>query len=103
MVPSSGTGAYHQGTVWPWLLGFYCEASLRVDKTKRNGARLRSLWDAFLPDLDRGGLGHISEVFDGDAPHRRGGTFAQAWNTGELLRAFALIDGTLPLTRRRSS
>ena len=101
--PDQRDRAYHQGTVWPWPLGFYCEAALRVDKTKRNGAHLRSLWDAFLPDLDRGGLGHISEVFDGDAPHRRGGTFAQAWNTAELLRAFALIDGVLPLTRSRPS
>jgi predicted glycogen debranching enzyme len=101
--PEQRDSAYHQGTVWPWLLGFFCEASLRVDGTKRNRAHLRTLWDAFLPHLDSGGLGHIAEVFDGDAPHHPGGTFAQAWNTAELLRAFALIDGELPLTRRRSS
>ncbi|MCP5068709.1 MAG: hypothetical protein GY946_19275 [bacterium] len=101
--PDQRDRAYHQGTVWPWPLGFYSEASLRVDKTKRGGAKVRGLWDAFSAHLDRGGLGHISEVFDGDAPHHPGGTFAQAWNTSELLRTFALIDGTLPLTRSRPS
>ena len=48
--------------------------------------------------MTRAGLGHVSEVFDGDMPHRPGGTFAQAWNTGELLRAHVLcrevIDGS---------
>ena len=41
-------------------------------------------------ELERGGSEHVSEVFDGDPPHRPGGTFAQAWNTGELLRAHQL-------------
>ena len=53
---------------------------------------LRALLDGFLPELDRAGLGHVSEVFDGDVPQRPGGTFAQAWNTGELLRALALLE-----------
>ena len=53
---------------------------------------LRTWLDGFLPELDRAGLDHVSEVFDGDAPQRPGGTFAQAWNTGELLRALALLD-----------
>ena len=83
--------AYHQGTVWPWLLGFYCEASLRADDTRRNRKRLRALLEAFTPELDRGGLDHIAEVYDGDLPRRGAGTFAQAWNTAEILRALALV------------
>jgi predicted glycogen debranching enzyme len=87
-------GAYHQGTVWPWLAGFYVEAALRAAGDAGRGAMTASLsaWlDALLArELDRAGLEHVSEVFDGDPPHRPGGTFAQAWNTGELLRARAL-------------
>ena len=82
--------AYHQGTVWPWLAGFYVEAALRAAPRarKRTAAKLRQWLDGFAPELDRAGLGHVSEVFDGDEPRRPGGTFAQAWNTGELLRAW---------------
>jgi predicted glycogen debranching enzyme len=85
--------AYHQGTAWPWLAGFYVEAALRAAPRahKRTAAKLRAWLDGMAPELDRAGLGHVSEVFDGDAPHRPGGTFAQAWNTGELLRALALV------------
>lgn len=82
--------AYHQGTVWPWLSGFYVEASLRAapDARRKQVAReLRAWLDGLLPEVDRVGIDHISEVYDGDAPQRPGGTFAQAWNTGELLRA----------------
>ena len=87
--------AYHQGTAWPWLGGFYVEAALRATPARQKKQRSRELraWlDGFLPELDRAGLDHVSEVFDGDAPQRPGGTFAQAWNTGELLRALALLD-----------
>ncbi|MEY2982133.1 MAG: amylo-alpha-1,6-glucosidase [Planctomycetota bacterium] len=83
--------AYHQGTVWPWLLGAYVELGLQVDGP---GARadLHGLLEGFGPELDRAGLGHISEVYDGDPPHRPGGTIAQAWSTAELLRALALVE-----------
>lgn len=86
--------AYHQGTAWPWLGGFYVEAALRAATSRgrsREAAALRAWLDGLLPELDRAGLDHVSEVFDGDPPHRPGGTFAQAWNTGELLRACALV------------
>lgn len=87
--------AYHQGTVWPWLGGYFVEAALRAvtaGEQPRVRAELRAWLDGFLPELDRAGLDHVSEVFDGDVPHRPGGTFAQAWNTGELLRAIALLE-----------
>jgi glycogen debranching enzyme len=87
-------GAYHQGTAWPWLAGFHVEAALAAAGKKGRaaaGAALREWLDGFAPELGRAGLDHVSEVFDGDPPHRPGGTFAQAWNTGELLRAYALV------------
>ena len=86
--------AYHQGTVWPWPGGFYVEAALQAAAPGERAdvvAELSRWLDGFATELDRAGLEHVSEVFDGDAPHRPGGTFAQAWNTGELLRAFALV------------
>ena len=79
--------------MWPWPAGFYVEAALAaVGKKARAGERqaLRTWLQGFLPELDRAGLDHVSEVFDGDEPQRPGGTFAQAWNTGELLRALQL-------------
>jgi predicted glycogen debranching enzyme len=86
-------GAYHQGTAWPWLLGAYVEAWLRVQgdtAEARRDARAR-----FLPPLDahlqQAGLGHISEVVDGDAPHRPGGCPFQAWSLGEYLRVKAML------------
>lgn len=84
--------AYHQGTAWPWLGGFYVEAALAAAAPRDRRAeavRLRQWLDGFLPELDRAGLDHVSEVFDGDEPQLPGGTFAQAWNSGELLRAIA--------------
>jgi predicted glycogen debranching enzyme len=92
--PEQRDRAYHQGTAWPWLLGCYVEAALRAAEAAELPAvrqELRAVLDGFLPEVDRQGLNHVSEVFDGDAPQRGGGTFAQAWNTGELLRARALL------------
>ncbi|GJH35643.1 glycogen debranching enzyme N-terminal domain-containing protein [Paraburkholderia hospita] len=91
--PLERDGAYHQGTVWPWLLGPFVEAWLRVqrpDESARSAARTRFLapLDAHL---DRAGLDHISEVADGDAPHAPGGTPFQAWSLGERVRLGVLL------------
>lgn len=84
--------AYHQGTVWPWLFGAFVEASLRAGHTSRKArARLLELVDGLAVELQRAGLGHVSEVFDGDEPRRPGGTIAQAWNTAEWLRARRML------------
>lgn len=85
--------AYHQGTVWPWLMGFFIEAHLRAFGTKRaQRDELRETYlDSFATELGRHGLGQISEVYDGDPPHEPGGTIAQAWSVSELLRAHVLL------------
>lgn len=83
--------AYHQGTVWPWLLGAYVELALQVGGAAARPG-LRTLLSGFAAELDRAGLGHVSEVYDGEPPHRPGGTIAQAWSTAELLRAIALVE-----------
>ncbi len=91
--PDERDNAYHQGTTWPWLLGFYTEAALRAwPRDARILEELTLLWDGIDAELDRAGLNHISEVFDGDPPHLPGGTMAQAWNTGEYLRAQHMLE-----------
>ena len=91
--PKQRDEAYHQGTAWPWLLGFYVEAALRANgHDARSKSELRALLDGFAEHLDKAGLGHISEVYDGDPPHRPGGSIAQAWSTAEILRAYKLLE-----------
>jgi predicted glycogen debranching enzyme len=82
--------AYHQGTVWPWLMGPFISAYMKiyganaVTRTKVAG------WLKPLREhLSQAGLGSISEIFCGDAPHNPCGCIAQAWSVGELLRALA--------------
>jgi predicted glycogen debranching enzyme len=90
--PEARDQAYHQGTAWPWLLGFHVEAALRAFPGDRaRAARLAELVDGLLETAREGGLGHVAEVFDGDPPQRPGGCFAQAWSTAELLRARHLL------------
>ena len=88
--------AYHQGTVWPWLAGFYVEASLRAAPAAAEAGvadeLLAWLEQLVSRELGRAGTDPVSEVFAGAPPHRPGGTFAQAWNTGELLRARRLCE-----------
>jgi len=87
--PVSRDRAYHQGTVWPWLLGPFITAYLKVSGSSEAARRQAAEWLTPLKDhLTDAGLGHISEVFDGDAPHRPGGCIAQAWSVAEILRAY---------------
>jgi predicted glycogen debranching enzyme len=82
-------GAYHQGTVWPWLLGAYIEAHLKVYHDK---AAARNLLEPYLADaLSDYGIGTLCEIRDGDAPHAPNGCIAQAWSVAELLRALILV------------
>ena len=86
-IRSSRDGAYHQGTVWPWLLGPFLTAYLEVNDRSAEARRQAALWLAeFRRYIEDEGVGQIPEVFDGDAPHRAGGCIAQAWSVAELLR-----------------
>ena len=79
--------AYHQGTVWPWLLGPYVTAYLRVyGRNPQSLKRVRDLLVPFENHLYESGLGTISELFDGDPPHQPHGSISQAWSVAELLR-----------------
>ncbi|MDQ3009968.1 MAG: glycogen debranching protein, partial [Acidobacteriota bacterium] len=80
-------GAYHQGAVWAWLIGPFITAYLRVNgKTEAARKQAKQWIDGFLPHLQTAGLGQVSEIFDGDAPHTARGCIAQAWSVAELLR-----------------
>jgi predicted glycogen debranching enzyme len=87
--PLERDGAYHQGTVWPWLMGPFTTAYMKVNGASDAARGQASEWLLPLQDhLSDAGLGHISEIFDGDAPHRPAGCVAQAWSVGEVLRAY---------------
>lgn len=87
--------AYHQGTVWPWLMGPFVEAWVKARGTPaaRAEARLRFL-RPLTEHLDEAGLGHVSEVFDAEAPHEPRGCPFQAWSLSELLRIERWLTGT---------
>ncbi|ACC80142.1 amylo-alpha-1,6-glucosidase [Nostoc punctiforme] len=78
-------GAYHQGTVWGWLLGPFVLAHLRVYK---NPEQARQFLEPMANHLTKHGLGSLSEIFDGDAPMTARGCIAQAWTVAEVLRAW---------------
>ena len=80
-------GAYHQGTVWSWLLGPFARAHYRV---YGDAPRAQSYLAPMAQHLAAGCIGTISEIFDGDAPHRARGCFAQAWGVAEILRSWIL-------------
>ncbi len=83
--PRERDGAYHQGTVWAWLLGPFALAHFRVHG---DAATARSFLAPLASHLDDYGVGSIAEVFDGDAPFAPGGCIAQAWSVAETLRAW---------------
>jgi len=82
----SRDGAYHQGTVWAWLIGPFVDAWLKVNPNDKRGAR--KFLETFPIHLSDNGLGTISEVFDANEPHLAGGCIAQAWSVGEVLRCW---------------
>ncbi len=79
--------AYHQGTVWAWLLGPYLTALVRV-RGKTGQKQGLKLLQAVRNHLSEAGIGQISEIFDGDAPHTPRGCIAQAWSVAEIGRAY---------------
>lgn len=87
--PSQRDAAYHQGIVWPWLIGPYIDALLSVnDYSQESRALAREILRP-LVELDSTGINTIPEFFDGDAPYRPGGCISQAWSVAEVLRAWS--------------
>jgi predicted glycogen debranching enzyme len=84
--------AYHQGTVWPWLMGPFIQAYLKVngfsDPARAQAGKWLAGWDQHLP---LAGVGYVSEIFDGNPPHAPAGCIAQAWSVAELLRAKRMV------------
>jgi glycogen debranching enzyme len=86
-------GAYHNGTVWPWLIGGFLEAYLKVNDFSDKASHQAREWLAPLINHmdDRGCIGQVPENFDGDEPQRPVGTPAQAWSVAEVLRLAAML------------
>ena len=86
--PWQRDSAYHQGTVWPWLIGPFVEAWVRVRGETTEAKRLarRQFFAPLQSHLDQAGLGHVSEIADAEPPHTPCGCPFQAWSLGELLR-----------------
>jgi len=83
--------AYHNGTVWPWLLGPFTAAFLKAKGYTRqniNYALNRFVFPLFTRQIAEGGLGTVNEIFDGDFPHTPRGCISQAWSVAEPLRAY---------------
>jgi glycogen debranching enzyme len=84
--------AYHQGTVWPWLLEHFVKGYL--DLHKRSGLhRIKQIYDGFEEALSKRGIGTISGVYSGNPPHRSGGAVSKANSVAALLRIGEMIEG----------
>jgi glycogen debranching enzyme len=87
--PRRRDGAYHQGTVWGWLIGPFVSAHLRV---YGDPVQARQFLEPMADHLLDHGVGNLSEIFDGDAPMIPRGCFAQAWTVAEVLRAWTMTE-----------
>jgi glycogen debranching enzyme len=83
----SRDAAYHQGTVWGWLIGPFVDAQLRVHPD--DTAAARGLLHGLVEQLDDFGIGSIGEIFDAEAPFNPRGCIAQAWSVAEVLRSWS--------------
>jgi glycogen debranching enzyme len=90
--PRERDGAYHQGAVWPWLLGPFVRARLRAyGRTAANVSRCRAIVRGFASHLGEACLGQVSEIFEAEPPFRPAGAPAQAWSVAQLLELL-LVD-----------
>ncbi|MEO5674004.1 MAG: amylo-alpha-1,6-glucosidase [Chitinophagales bacterium] len=88
--------AYHQGTVWSWLLGIYIDALMKSGRKSSIRVAIKVIED-FKSHLAKAGISSISEIFDGDEPHTPRGCVAQSWSVAEILRVimeYKLLDPT---------
>jgi glycogen debranching enzyme len=95
-------GAYHQGTVWPWLMGPFVDAWLRTRPV--SAQTVDEAHNRFVTPLTNhlrtAGIGHISEIADGDAPHTPRGCPFQAWSLGEMIRISRFLETARKATAR---
>jgi predicted glycogen debranching enzyme len=88
--PYQRDSAYHQGTVWPWLMGPYISAYLKVrGNTESTRLYVRELLRPLEEHFNEGCLGQISEIYDGSVPQYERGCFAQAWSVGQIMQVLA--------------
>jgi predicted glycogen debranching enzyme len=93
--------SYHQGPVWAWLLGPFIDAYIKVNGNgTKTQAQVRAWLQAFSGHFTEACVGQVSEIFDGDSPHRARGCFAQAWSVAEILRA--VVENGLAQQRRKA-
>ncbi|MCL7488497.1 MAG: glycogen debranching enzyme N-terminal domain-containing protein [Desulfobulbaceae bacterium] len=85
--PLSRDSSYHQGTVWPWLLGPFVTALVRI-RGKAGKKQAKTILEKMATHLGDAGVGAISEIFDADPPHTPRGCISQAWSVSELLRVY---------------
>ncbi len=91
--PVERDSAYHQGTVWPWLLGPFIDAYLRVhDHSEPALVQARKWLEPLRLRMSEFGLGQVSEVCDAEPPYTPGGCVAQAWSVAQLLGALASLE-----------
>ena len=86
----SRDAAYHQGTVWPWLIGHFVDAWHRLTPEEEH---VRTLLNGFADALRIAGVGTISEIFDAEPPYLARGCIAQAWSVAEVLRSVLMLTG----------
>ncbi len=88
--PMERDAAYHNGVVWPWLIGPFLDAYLRVRERSADAQRQARVWlQPLLDQMNQNCIGQISECYEGDEPHRPVGCPAQAWSVAEVLRLAA--------------
>lgn len=83
--------AYHQGTVWPWLIGHYCEGKLKLEK-RSSLSHIQKIINGFEEVMTEHGIGTISEIYEGNPPHKPKGAISQAWSVAEILRVMKLME-----------
>ncbi|MEL6131838.1 MAG: amylo-alpha-1,6-glucosidase, partial [Bacteroidota bacterium] len=92
--------AYHQGTVWSWLIGPYMDVLIRV-KNEWGKEHVRAILQQFEAHLDQAGVGSVSEIFDAQSPNMPRGCIAQAWGVSEILRVIHEYD-LYPVKKNRA-
>ena len=92
--PDERDAAYHQGTAWPWLLGPYVDAVFAVEDPRCARGEAAQVLAGLVDSMEEAGLGQISEVFDGDPPHRPGGCIAQAWSVAAAIHIWKRLAAT---------